>query len=129
MQILDVSGTSIDGCNAIRLTKTTGTTPDVEFDSATADAGTQSSLQLAGEIIHIVRPVVYAATRCTVDGSTSWLPVGTSLAVELVGLACTILSAKRARQFRKAIDARAVEEISRRKVSVSDRIKLSSPSG
>ncbi|ETL91711.1 hypothetical protein L917_09784 [Phytophthora nicotianae] len=92
----------------------------ISFEDATIEVadGSREDLLVAGEVCHILRPVVYAVLRRR-RPATSWTPVILSLLVELSGLALSAAAVKPVESSKPVIGDKAKEEFAARKVSSS----------
>ncbi|KDO34786.1 hypothetical protein SPRG_00847 [Saprolegnia parasitica CBS 223.65] len=81
----------------------------LSFVDATVASGHEGPLQLTGEILHILRPVVYAVL-CQRKSEQSWVPFLASFSTEVLGLLCSSAEAPT-----KATPA-VTEEFRRRKM-------------
>ncbi|OQR97932.1 hypothetical protein ACHHYP_20425 [Achlya hypogyna] len=82
----------------------------LSFTEPTAASGHEDSLQLTGELLHILRPVIYAVL-CQRKTEQSWLPFLASFSTEVLGILCS----SREPSAKKASPA-ATEEWRRRKM-------------
>ncbi|CAH0520996.1 unnamed protein product [Peronospora belbahrii] len=88
------------------------------FEDATCDVAEASreDLLVAGEICHILRPVMYALLRRR-RSETSWTPVVVSLLMELSGLALSAAAVKPTEPMKAVFIAnKAGDEIAARKM-------------
>ncbi|KAG2925670.1 hypothetical protein PC110_g243 [Phytophthora cactorum] len=89
------------------------------FEDATIEVaeGSREDLLVAGEVCHILRPVVYALLRRR-RPATSWTPVVVSLLVELSGLALSAAAVKPVEQFKHVSGDKAKDEVAARKMAL-----------
>ncbi|KAE9114315.1 hypothetical protein PF005_g8822 [Phytophthora fragariae] len=94
-------------------------TNKIMFEDATIEVaeGSREDLLVAGEVCHILRPVVYALLRRH-RPETSWTPVIASLFVELSGLALSAAAVKPAEPKMPASADKAKDEIAARKMAL-----------
>ncbi|KAJ8508265.1 hypothetical protein ON010_g18887 [Phytophthora cinnamomi] len=87
------------------------------FEDATIEVaeGSREDLLVAGEVCHILRPVVYALLRRR-RPETSWTPVVASLLVELSGLVLSAAAVKPVEPKKRVSGDKAKDEIAARKV-------------
>ncbi|ETL91712.1 hypothetical protein, variant 1 [Phytophthora nicotianae] len=91
----------------------------ISFEDATIEVadGSREDLLVAGEVCHILRPVVYAVLRRR-RPATSWTPVILSLLVELSGLALSAAAVKPVESSKPVIGDKAKEEFAARKMAL-----------
>lgn len=91
----------------------------ITFEDATIEVAedAREDLLLAGEVCHILRPVVYAVLRRR-RPETSWTPVIASLLVELSGLAMSAAAVNRVTQKQAASAEKAKQEVAARKMAL-----------
>ncbi|EGZ17126.1 hypothetical protein PHYSODRAFT_500326 [Phytophthora sojae] len=91
----------------------------IMFEDATIEVaeGLREDLLVAGEICHILRPVVYALLRRR-RPETSWTPVVASLLVELSGLALSAAAVKPVEPKKTVTADEAKDEIAARKMAL-----------
>ncbi|KAK1945626.1 Peroxisome biogenesis protein 16 [Phytophthora citrophthora] len=91
----------------------------ITFDDATIEVaeGAREDLLVAGEVCHILRPVVYALLRRR-RPETSWTPVVLSLLVELSGLALSAAAVKPVEPLKPVSGDKAKDEIAARKMAL-----------
>uniref|UniRef100_A0AAV1TPD4 Peroxisomal membrane protein PEX16 n=1 Tax=Peronospora matthiolae TaxID=2874970 RepID=A0AAV1TPD4_9STRA len=91
----------------------------ITFEAATIELaeGSREDLLLAGEVCHILRPMVYALLRRRRPQS-SWTPVLVSLLVELSGLALSAAAAKPVEREKSVCTDKAKDEIAARKMAL-----------
>ncbi|KAG6611957.1 Peroxisomal membrane protein PEX16 [Phytophthora cinnamomi] len=89
------------------------------FEDATIEVaeGSREDLLVAGEVCHILRPVVYALLRRR-RPETSWTPVVASLLVELSGLALSAAAVKPVEPKKRVSGDKAKDEIAARKMAL-----------
>ncbi|CAH0482699.1 unnamed protein product [Peronospora belbahrii] len=89
------------------------------FEDATCDVAEASreDLLVAGEICHILRPVMYALLRRR-RSETSWTPVVVSLLMELSGLALSAAAVKPTEPMKAVFINKAGDEIAARKMAL-----------
>ncbi|POM72740.1 Peroxisomal membrane protein PEX16 [Phytophthora palmivora] len=91
----------------------------ITFENATIEVaeGSREDLLVAGEICHILRPVVYALLRRR-RPETSWTPVIMSLLVELSGLALSAAAVKPIEPLKPVPSDKTKDEIAARKMAL-----------
>ncbi|KAG7388778.1 hypothetical protein PHYPSEUDO_011797 [Phytophthora pseudosyringae] len=91
----------------------------ITFEDATLEVaeGSHEDLLVAGEVCHILRPVVYALLRRR-RPETSWTPVVVSLLVELSGLALSAAAVKPVEPLKPVSGDQAKDEIAARKMAL-----------
>ncbi|KAG3118418.1 hypothetical protein PI125_g2917 [Phytophthora idaei] len=89
------------------------------FEDATIEVaeGSREDLLVAGEVCHILRPVVYALLRHR-RPATSWTPVVVSLLVELSGLALSAAAVKPVEQLKHVSGDKTKDELAARKMAL-----------
>ncbi|KAG3164401.1 hypothetical protein PI124_g11195 [Phytophthora idaei] len=89
------------------------------FEDATIEVaeGSREDLLVAGEVCHILRPVVYALLRRR-RPATSWTPVVVSLLVELSGLALSAAAVKPVEQLKHVSGDKTKDELAARKMAL-----------
>ncbi|KAL7998919.1 putative peroxisome membrane protein, Pex16 [Plasmopara halstedii] len=91
----------------------------ISFEDATIEFAKSSrdSFLIAGEVCHILRPVVYALLRRR-RSANSWTPVFLSLVVELTGLAFSTVAVKQVELVEEAYSDKATNELAARKMAL-----------
>ncbi|OWZ23101.1 hypothetical protein PHMEG_0002057 [Phytophthora megakarya] len=91
----------------------------ITFENATIEVaeGSCEDLLVAGEVCHIMRPVVYAVLRRR-RPETSWTPVVVSLLVELSGLALSTAAIKPTEPLKPVSSDKTKDEIAARKMTL-----------
>ncbi|CAI5701773.1 unnamed protein product [Peronospora effusa] len=89
------------------------------FEDATSEVAEASreDLLVAGEVCHILRPVMYALLRHR-RSETSWTPVVVALLVELAGLALSAAAVKPTEPTKAVFTDKAGDEIAARKMAL-----------
>ncbi|CAI5737376.1 unnamed protein product [Hyaloperonospora brassicae] len=91
----------------------------ITFEDATTELaeGSREDLLMAGEVCHILRPVVYALLRRRRPQS-SWTPIVVSLLVELSGLALSTAAVKSMERKKPTCSDKAKDEVAARKMAL-----------
>ncbi|OQS07540.1 hypothetical protein THRCLA_00452 [Thraustotheca clavata] len=79
----------------------------------TVASGHEGSIQLAGEVLHILRPVIYAIL-CQRKTEQSWIPFLASFSTEILGIACSSAGLEHSNKL--SVDPLVAEELRRRKM-------------